>query len=74
MCPHDDHLVAMNPCRSSLTPTTMASSPSSHPNLQERDMTRNQRGLVETCFEEGQYESGIAVFEQLRSEKFKPPV
>ncbi|OAX41066.1 hypothetical protein K503DRAFT_767997 [Rhizopogon vinicolor AM-OR11-026] len=37
-------------------------------------MTRNQRGLVETCFEEGQYESGIAVFEQLRSEKFKPPV
>lgn len=37
-------------------------------------MTRNQRGLVETCFEEGQYESGIAVLEQLRSENFKPPV
>lgn len=36
-------------------------------------MTRNQRGLVETCFEEGQYESGIAVLEQLRSENFKPP-
>lgn len=37
-------------------------------------MTRNQRGLVETCFEEGQYESGIAVLEQLRSGNFKPPV
>jgi hypothetical protein len=49
-------------------------SPLSHPNPQEREMTRNQRGLVETCFEEGQYESGIAVLEQLRSEKFKPPV
>lgn len=37
-------------------------------------MTRNQCGLVETCFEEGQYESGIAVLEQLRSENSKPPV
>ncbi|KAH0827534.1 hypothetical protein J3R83DRAFT_4253 [Lanmaoa asiatica] len=33
---------------------------------EEREMTRNQRGLVDTCFEEGQYESGIAVLDQLR--------
>ncbi|KAG1829146.1 hypothetical protein EV424DRAFT_1382984 [Suillus variegatus] len=49
-------------------------SDSSHQNPQECEMTRNQRGLVETCFEEGQYESGIAVLEQLRSKSFKPPV
>lgn len=52
----------------------MVSHPSTHQDPQECEMTRNQRGLVETCFEEGQYESGIAVLEQLRSEKFKPPV
>ncbi|KIK99059.1 hypothetical protein PAXRUDRAFT_30748 [Paxillus rubicundulus Ve08.2h10] len=40
---------------------------------EEREMTRNQRGLVETCFEEGQYESGISVLEHLRSASFKPP-
>lgn len=40
----------------------------------EREMTRYQRGLVDTCFEEGQYESGIAVLDQLRSSSFKPPV
>ncbi|KAG8213715.1 hypothetical protein J3R82DRAFT_10416 [Butyriboletus roseoflavus] len=39
----------------------------------EREMTRNQRGLVDTCFEEGQYESGIAVLDQLRSTSFRPP-
>jgi hypothetical protein len=39
---------------------------------QEREMTRHQRGLVDTCFEEGQYESGISVLEQLRSPQFKP--
>ena len=39
----------------------------------EREMTRNQRGLVDTCFEEGQYESGIAMLELLRSTMFKPP-
>lgn len=62
----------MNARRSSLTLAMVPTS--SHRNPQEREMTRNQRGLVETCFEEGQYESGIAVLEQLRSEKFKPPV
>ncbi|KAL4074184.1 hypothetical protein J3A83DRAFT_4090750 [Scleroderma citrinum] len=40
---------------------------------EEREMTRNQRGLVDTCFEEGQYESGIAALELLRSTAFKPP-
>ncbi|KAF8844655.1 hypothetical protein BDN67DRAFT_894529 [Paxillus ammoniavirescens] len=43
------------------------------PSNEEREMTRNQRGLVETCFEEGQYESGISVLEHLRSTSFKPP-
>ncbi|KAI6157549.1 hypothetical protein BKA82DRAFT_995878 [Pisolithus tinctorius] len=40
---------------------------------EEREMTRNQRNLVDTCFEEGQYESGIAALELLRSTVFKPP-
>lgn len=38
----------------------------------EREMPVHQRGLVDTCFEENQYESGIAVLDQLRSPKFKP--
>ncbi|KAF9244949.1 hypothetical protein BU15DRAFT_41638 [Melanogaster broomeanus] len=37
-----------------------------------REMTRNQRGLVDTCFEEGQYESGITILDQLRSISFRP--
>ncbi|KIJ67941.1 hypothetical protein HYDPIDRAFT_83831 [Hydnomerulius pinastri MD-312] len=41
---------------------------------EEREMTRNQRGLVDTCFEEGQYESGIQILEHLRSAAFKPPI
>lgn len=40
---------------------------------EEREMTRTQRNLVDTCFEEGQYESGIAALELLRSTAFKPP-
>ncbi|TFY69615.1 hypothetical protein EVG20_g3075 [Dentipellis fragilis] len=35
-------------------------------------MTRLQRGLVDNCFEEGHYESGIAVLEQLRDLKHMP--
>ncbi|TFY78876.1 hypothetical protein EWM64_g5136 [Hericium alpestre] len=35
-------------------------------------MTRLQRGLVDNCFEEGHYESGIAVLEQLRNDKYMP--
>jgi len=38
----------------------------------EREMTRHQRGLVDTCFEEGQYEAAIAVLDQLHSSKYKP--
>lgn len=38
----------------------------------EREMSRHQLELVDTCFEEGQYESGISVLEQLRSPQFKP--
>ncbi|PCH43766.1 hypothetical protein WOLCODRAFT_144682 [Wolfiporia cocos MD-104 SS10] len=38
----------------------------------EREMTRNQRGLVDDCFEEGQYEAGLAVLDQLRSPNYRP--
>ncbi|OBZ68031.1 hypothetical protein A0H81_11711 [Grifola frondosa] len=38
----------------------------------EREMTIHQRNLVDTCFEEGQYESGISVLDQLRAQKYKP--
>ncbi|KII92900.1 hypothetical protein PLICRDRAFT_37703 [Plicaturopsis crispa FD-325 SS-3] len=39
---------------------------------QEKEMNKYQRGLVDTCFEEGQYESGIAILDQLRSSKYTP--
>jgi pentatricopeptide repeat protein len=38
----------------------------------EREMTKNERALVDTCFEEGQYEAGIMTLDQLRSAHFKP--
>ncbi|OSD06893.1 hypothetical protein PYCCODRAFT_1474296 [Trametes coccinea BRFM310] len=38
----------------------------------ERDFTIHQRGLVETCFEENQYEAAISVLDEIRSSKFKP--
>ncbi|KAH9949562.1 hypothetical protein B0H21DRAFT_727424 [Amylocystis lapponica] len=38
----------------------------------EREMNVHQRSLVDTCFEEEQYEAGIAVLDQLRSPKYKP--
>jgi hypothetical protein len=38
----------------------------------EREMSRNQHGIVDTCFEEGQYEAGIATLDQLRSPSYKP--
>ena len=37
-----------------------------------KDMSINQRGLVDTCFEEHQYESAAVVLDQLRSPKYKP--
>jgi hypothetical protein len=36
-------------------------------------MHRNQIDLVETCFEEGQYEAGLKVLDQLRAPDVKPP-
>ncbi|KAG6850937.1 hypothetical protein H0H93_005806 [Arthromyces matolae] len=39
---------------------------------QEMLMSTHQRGLVDTCFEEGQFESAIALLEQLRSPRYKP--
>jgi hypothetical protein len=39
---------------------------------QERDMPRNLYGIVDTCFEEGQYEAGIGVLNHLRCPKYKP--
>lgn len=41
-------------------------------NETEHEMNRHQCSLVDTCFEEGQYEAGISVLEQLRSSQFKP--
>ena len=40
----------------------------------EREMSAHQRGLVDTCLEEGQFESAIALMEQLRSPNYKPPM
>jgi hypothetical protein len=42
------------------------------PNGSQREMTRHQRGLVDTCFEEGQFETAIAILGQLCSPKYKP--
>lgn len=36
------------------------------------ELTTLQRGLVDNCFEEGQYETAIATLEQTRSSEFKP--
>ncbi|KAG6888093.1 hypothetical protein C0992_009632 [Termitomyces sp. T32_za158] len=38
----------------------------------EHEMSTHQRGLVDTCLEEGQFESAIALLEQLRSPSYKP--
>lgn len=38
----------------------------------EHEMSAHQRGLVDTCLEEGQFESAIALLEQLRSPSYKP--
>ncbi|CAL1707610.1 unnamed protein product [Somion occarium] len=38
----------------------------------EWEMTVNQRGFVDNCFEEGQHETGIALLDSLRSPTLKP--
>ena len=40
--------------------------------VEEREMSANQRGLIDTCFEEGHYETGIYVFDSLRNAETKP--
>ena len=40
--------------------------------LAEREITVHQRNLVDTCFEEGQYEAAISVLDEFRSLKCKP--
>ena len=42
------------------------------PLILERDLTVHQRNLVDTCFEEGQYDAAISVLEELLSPKIKP--
>ena len=39
----------------------------SSPDMGERELTTRQAALVDSAFEEGQYESGIAMLEQLCS-------
>jgi hypothetical protein len=39
----------------------------SHSDLKEKELTTRQAALVDSAFEEGQYESGIAMLEQLCS-------
>lgn len=51
---------------------SFAALPSVDEREREREMSQYQQGLVDTCFEEGQYESGISVLEQLRSPQIKP--
>lgn len=38
----------------------------------EREMGTHQRGLIDTCLEEGQFDSAIALLNQLRSSIYKP--
>ncbi|KAI0743562.1 hypothetical protein C8Q80DRAFT_1181954 [Daedaleopsis nitida] len=38
----------------------------------ERELTIHQRNLVDTCFEEGQYEAAILVLDEIRSRNLKP--
>ncbi|KAF8070655.1 hypothetical protein FPV67DRAFT_1448356 [Lyophyllum atratum] len=52
----------------------MASNAEQRDGVVERELSTHQRGVVDTCFEEGQFESAIAVMEQLRSSNYKPAV
>ena len=38
----------------------------------EREMTNYQRNLVDTCFEEGNYDSAISILDKLRHPSTKP--
>lgn len=43
------------------------------PDDEERELPAIQRGLVDICFEEAQYEFGIDVLTSLCSSRYKPP-
>ena len=38
----------------------------------EKEMGSRLQALADNCFEEGQYDSGIAVLSQMLSQKMKP--
>ena len=38
----------------------------------ERELTANQRNLVDTCFEEGNYDAAISLMDKLRHPGYKP--
>lgn len=38
----------------------------------EKEFTIHLRNLVDTCFEENQYEAAISVLDEIRSSKFRP--
>lgn len=38
----------------------------------EHEYDKFMKGLVDTSFEEGQYEAGITLLDQMRSTSFKP--
>lgn len=40
--------------------------------ISERELTANQRNLVDTCFEEGNYDAAISLVDKLRHPKYKP--
>ena len=42
------------------------------PQIVERELTNYQRNLVDTCFEEGNYHSAIALLDKLRHPSVKP--
>jgi hypothetical protein len=40
--------------------------------MTERELPLIQRGIIDTCFEEGHYEYGIGVLDKLRGQRYKP--
>ncbi|KAG6845305.1 hypothetical protein H0H87_011155 [Tephrocybe sp. NHM501043] len=52
----------------------MASATEQRDGAVEYEMSTHQRGLIDTCLEEGQFESAITLLEQLRSPSRKPTI
>ena len=38
----------------------------------ERELNKHQRGMVDSCFEEGHYEQGIGMVDKLRLPHIRP--